>query len=37
MEDFSKFHGDGWKLVSEDDNSHENNPFSEILKEFGEE
>ena len=37
VEDFSKFHGDGWKLVSEDDNSHENNPFSEILKEFGEE
>lgn len=37
VEDFSKFHGDGWKLVSEEDNAHENNPFSEILKEFGEE
>ena len=35
--DLSKFHGDGWKLVSEDEFSKNNNPFSELLKDFGEE
>ena len=34
--DFSKFQGDGWKLVSDED-AHKDNPFNEILKEFGEE
>lgn len=36
VEDFSEFQGDGWKLVSEDD-AHKDNPFNEILKEYGEE
>ncbi len=36
VEDFSKFQGDGWKLVSDED-THKNNPFNEILKEYGEE
>ncbi len=37
VEDLSKFHGDGWSLVSEDEVSSHNNPFSDLLKEFGEE
>lgn len=37
VEDLSKFHGDGWKLVSEDKIKKDNNPFSDLLKEFGEE
>lgn len=32
VEDLSKFHGDGWKLVSEDDVTISHNPFSELLK-----
>jgi uncharacterized protein len=35
--DLSKFHGDGWKLISEDERNLENNPFSELLKEFDKE
>ncbi len=35
--DLSKFHGDGWKLISEEDRNHESNPFSELLKEFDKE
>ena len=35
--DLSKFHGDGWKLISEEDRNLENNPFSELLKEFDKE
>lgn len=35
--DLSKFHGDGWNLVSEEDAAKNNNPFSELLKDFGEE
>ncbi len=34
--DLSKFHGDGWSLVSED-NIHKNNPFNELLEEIGKE
>jgi uncharacterized metal-binding protein YceD (DUF177 family) len=30
----SEFHGDGWKLVSEDEQSLENNPFHDLLKDF---
>ena len=30
----SEFHGDGWKLVSEEENSLEHNPFSELLESF---
>lgn len=35
--DLSKFHGDGWSLVSEEKATKNNNPFSELLKDFGEE
>jgi uncharacterized metal-binding protein YceD (DUF177 family) len=34
VEDLSKFHGDGWKLVSEDELVSKNNPFSDLLKDF---
>ena len=37
VQDLSKFHGDGWKLVSEDDKALENNPFAELLKDFDKE
>lgn len=35
--DISKFHGDGWKLVHEDEYKDRNNPFSDLLKDFEEE
>ena len=37
VRDLSKFHGDGWKLISEDELNHRNNPFRELLKDFEEE
>ena len=37
VKDLSKFHGDGWKLVSEDELTTRNNPFSDLLKDFEEE
>lgn len=37
VKDLSKFHGDGWKLISEDERNLQNNPFSELLKEFDKE
>lgn len=37
VEDLSKFHGDGWRLVSEEDSTHERNPFSELLDDLREE
>ena len=38
VEDLSEFHGDGWKLISEDDyKTSGNNPFSDLLKKFEEE
>lgn len=37
VEDLSKFHGDGWKLVSENELVENNNPFNELLKDFKEE
>lgn len=37
VKDLSKFHGDGWKLVSEDDINKGNNPFSELLKDYDKE
>ena len=38
VEDLSEFHGDGWKLISEDDyKTSGNNPFSDLLKNFEEE
>ena len=35
--DFSKFQGDGWKLVSENEPTTNNNPFSELLDKMKEE
>lgn len=37
VKDLSKFHGDGWKLISEDEISNKNNPFSDLLKDYKEE
>lgn len=37
VEDLSKFHGDGWKLISEEEIKNTNNPFSDLLKDFEEE
>ena len=34
VSDLSKYHGDGWRLLSEEDKNLENNPFSELLKDF---
>lgn len=34
VKDLSKFHGDGWKLISEDELQNNNNPFSDLLKDF---
>ena len=33
----SEFHGDGWKLMSEDELSLENNPFHDLLTKFDKE
>lgn len=37
VDDFSKFHGDGWRLIHEEDLTRENNPFRNLLKDFEEE
>jgi len=37
VDDFSKFHGNGWKLVSETELEEKNNPFNELAKMMGEE
>lgn len=37
VRDLSKFHGDGWKLIQEEDLQKENNPFRDLLKDFEEE
>ena len=37
VKDLSKFHGDGWKLISEEDKVLDNNPFAELLKDFDKE
>ena len=37
VEDLSKFHGDGWKLISEETLRKENNPFSDLLKDYDKE
>lgn len=34
VQDLSKFHGDGWKLISEDELRNSNNPFSDLLKDL---
>ena len=30
----SEFHGDGWKLISEEESTWKNNPFSQLLENF---
>ncbi len=37
VKDLSKFHGDGWRLISEDERSYQNNPFSDLLKDYDKE
>ena len=37
VKDFSKFKGDGWRLVSENELTTTNNPFSELLDKMKEE
>ena len=37
VKDLSKFHGDGWKLIGEEEIVATNNPFNELLKDFKEE
>lgn len=37
VDDLSKFHGDGWKLISEEELTNENNPFTDLLKSYKEE
>ncbi len=37
VKDISKFHGDGWRLIHEDELAKENNPFCDLLKDFEEE
>ena len=37
VRDLSKFHGDGWKLISEDEHRSLENPFSELLKDYDKE
>ena len=32
VEDLSKFHGDGWRLIDEDELNSQNNPFLDLLK-----
>lgn len=35
--DFSKYQGDGWKLITEEDSVINNNPFGELVNMWGEE
>lgn len=37
VDDLSKFHGDGWRLISEDELNQRNNPFSDLLKDYDKE
>ena len=37
VRDLSKFHGDGWRLIHEEEHEQENNPFRDLLKDFEEE
>ena len=34
VKDFSKFHGDGWRLISEEELKSDNNPFKDLLKDI---
>ncbi len=37
VRDLSKFQGDGWRLIREEDRVKEDNPFTDLLKDFEEE
>ena len=37
VSDLSKYRGDGWRLISEDELSNHNNPFTDLLKDFDKE
>lgn len=37
VSDLSKFHGDGWKLIGEEDFNKSNNPFLDLLKDYDKE
>ncbi len=37
VQDLSKYHGDGWKIIREEDRKNENNPFLKLLNDFEEE
>lgn len=37
VRDLSKFQGDGWRLIREEDRIEEENPFRDLLKDFEEE
>ncbi len=37
VKDLSKYNGDGWKLISEDELKKETNPFADLLENFKEE
>lgn len=37
VQDLSKYHGDGWRIIREDERKNENNPFLKLLNDFEEE
>ena len=37
VRDLSKFHGDGWRVISEEELQNSQNPFFDLLKDFEEE
>lgn len=37
VQDLSKYHGDGWRMIREEERRNENNPFLELLNDFEEE
>ena len=34
VKDLSKFHGDGWRLISEEERNQTSNPFNELISEM---
>ena len=34
VRDLSKFHGDGWRVISEEELQNSQNPFFDLLKDF---
>ena len=37
VQDLSKYHGDGWRMIREDERKNESNPFLKLLNDFEEE